>query len=67
MSSLKKLNTTKVVVPNAFIYPHIYKVGYNDHLYYFILIFFAVAFCVMIIHYFSFLNANFRLNSVCYT
>ena len=32
---------------------------------YFVLIVFTVAFCVMIIHYFSFLNVNFRLNSVC--
>ena len=43
----------------------IYAQGYNDHFIYFVLILFTVAFCVMIIHYFSFLNVNFRLNSVC--
>ena len=63
-SLLKKLNTAKVVVPKAFMYPQ-NKLGYNDHFIYFVLIFFTVAFCVMIIHYFSFLNVDFRLNSVC--
>ena len=56
-SLLKKLNTAKVVVPNAFMYPH--TLGYNDHFIYFVLICFTVAqFCVMIIFYFSFLNVN---------
>ena len=51
----------------------IYALGYNDHFIYFVFIFFTVAFCVMtggyglldvmIIHYFSFLNVNFRLNN----
>ena len=43
-SLLKKLNGVKVVVPNAFMYPHIYALGYNDHFIYFVLIFFTVAF-----------------------
>ena len=45
--------------------PSYYTLGYNDHFIYFVLIFVNVAFCVMIIHYFSFLNVNFRLKSVC--
>ena len=36
----------------------IYTLGYNDHFIYFDLIFFTVAFFVMIIHYFWFLNVN---------
>ena len=60
-SLLKKLNTAKVVVTNAFIN----KLGYNDHFIYFVSIFFTVGFCVMIIHYFSFLNVDFSLNSAC--
>ena len=40
------------------------KQSYNDHFIYFVLIFFTVAFCVMSIYYFSFLNVDFRLNNV---